>query len=204
MARKTDRQDIEEKITDLVVDYFYDIFDKIFTERFQLEKTHRIKRDKVIRSIQDSALASSQSLIRFFINSQLSEKQASGILNGLKNLPACISLDDISNPNVTPESIVGDLLDKMPCSRGAKKQKLDALHRTTLHSIVQVLMFVGPILVQWQRLHFSSSFELPRRLDNRLNQISKQMNALGLSGEEVDYRYEIDLPGLSCSAVLPG
>jgi hypothetical protein len=53
-------------------------------------------------------------------------------------------------------------------------------------------MLVGPVMAEWQKLNFSSTFELPRRVVNRLNEISDQINALGQSGQAgVDESYEI-------------
>ena len=47
-------------------------------------------------------------------------------------------------------------------------------------------------MAEWQRLSFSSTFELPRRVVNRLNQISEQLDALGRSGQAAaDGRYEL-------------
>jgi NACHT domain len=61
-----------------------------------------------------------------------------------------------------------------------------------MHSVLQVLLLVGPVMAEWQRLSFSSTFELPRRVVSRLNQISEQLGALGRSGREArDENYEL-------------
>ncbi len=53
-------------------------------------------------------------------------------------------------------------------------------------------MLVGPVMAEWRKLNFSSTFELPRRVVNRLNQISEQLDALGRSGQAAaDERYEL-------------
>ena len=59
-------------------------------------------------------------------------------------------------------------------------------------------------MAEWQRLRFASTFELPRRIVDRLNQISEQLELLGRSGTsaaderfELGYRdYLLQLPGM--------
>ncbi|HXH09222.1 MAG TPA: NACHT domain-containing protein [Alphaproteobacteria bacterium] len=47
-------------------------------------------------------------------------------------------------------------------------------------------------MAEWQKLNFSSTFELPRRVVNRLNQISEHLDALGRSGQSAtDERYDL-------------
>jgi hypothetical protein len=47
-------------------------------------------------------------------------------------------------------------------------------------------------MAEWQKLNFSTTFELPRRVVNRLNQISEQLDALGRAGEAAaDERFEL-------------
>ena len=92
-------------------------------------------------------------------------------------------LDDVSNPNITPESIVEDLLPELPLPEAVKRTEQEAVYRVALHSIVQVLMFVGPVMAEWSKLNFSSIFELLRGVVNRLNQISQQLDELGRAGE---------------------
>jgi hypothetical protein len=55
-------------IEDQVVDFYYALFDRIFSESFRLRIDQRLKRDAVMRQVQDSAGAASQSLTRFFRN----------------------------------------------------------------------------------------------------------------------------------------
>jgi hypothetical protein len=179
-------------IVDQVVGFYYALFDRIFSVPFRPRIPERLKRDAVIRQVQDSAGAASQSLTRFFLNEQLSDEQIANILKGLAALGDRLKLDDIANPNVTPEEVADALLPELPCPQVIQQAGHAAIHRLALHSVVQVLMLVGPVMAEWQKLNFSSNFELPRRVVNRLNQISEQLDTLGRSGQAAaDERYEL-------------
>ncbi len=180
------------QIADQVLEFYEAVFGHIFTEPFQARITERQKRRVVIRQIEDSAEASAQSLIRFFFNEQLTETQAADVLSGFAGLPALLKLEDIANPNVAPESVVETLLVKLPPPKTVSRAKQAAVYRVALHSIIQSLMLVGPVMAEWQRLEFSSTFELPRRVIDQLNAITEQLNALTPSGQTAeDERYEL-------------
>jgi hypothetical protein len=98
-----------------VVDFYYELFDGIFSEPFSPRIHERLKRDAVIRQIQDSAGAASQSLTRFFLNMQLSEQQVADVLAGFEGLRDLLQLDAIANPNETPEKVVDVLMADLPC-----------------------------------------------------------------------------------------
>lgn len=183
---------MEQRIDDLVVEFFDDLFQRVFLDNFNSQISQRRKLQEVTRQVQESADAASQSLTRFFLNQQLKEKQVTEILECFKGLDKFLKLEDIGNPNVTPEEVVENVLAKLPCPAYLQQSGHGAVYRIALHSIIQVLMLVGPVMVEWQKLNFSSTFELPRRITNRLNQISEQMNILGRSGQEAaDERYEL-------------
>jgi NACHT domain len=53
-------------------------------------------------------------------------------------------------------------------------------------------MLVGPLMHEWQKLHFATTFELLRRVVGRLNQISEQLDALGSSAQQAaDESFEL-------------
>ena len=53
-------------------------------------------------------------------------------------------------------------------------------------------MRVGSVMAEWQKLNFSSTYELPRRVTNSLNQISAQLDVFSQSGQSAaDDRYEL-------------
>jgi len=182
-----------QSVQDQVIDFYYTLFDEIFSIPFKARIKDRLKRDAVIREVQGSAGAASQSLTRFFLNERLGKKDVMRILRGLNKLSEVLKLSDISNPNVTPESLVEELLTgKLVCPEAISKAGGGALYRVALHSVMQVLMLVGPVMAEWQRLTFASTFELPRRVANRLNQVSDQLDVLARSGEAAaDERYEL-------------
>jgi len=179
-------------IVDQVIDFYYVLFEHIFAAPFQSRITDRLRRDAVVRQVQESAGAASQSLTRFFLNQQLTEQQTAAILHGFATLPGRLKLDDVANPHVAPEAIVETLLVDMPCPETIQQANHRATYRVALHSIMQVLMLVGPVMAEWQKLNFSSTFELHRRVINRLNQISEQLDTLGRAGQAAaDERYEL-------------
>lgn len=180
-------------IADQVVGFFDDLFTRIFSDAFRPQITDALRRNAVTRQVQEASDAASQSLIRFFHNQQLTEQQAADILDGFAPLNDQLKLANISNPNVTPEAIVEDLLaNDLPIPEAVQQVEQESVFRVALHSIVQVLMLVGPVMAEWQKLKFSSTFELPRRVLNRLNQISEQLDALGSSRQSAaDERFEL-------------
>ena len=170
-------------IVNQVVDFYYALFGKLFSEPFAKRASDRLKRDAVLRQVQEAAGAASQSLTRFLVNQRLTDDQAACVLGGLDPLADLIRLEDIANPNVAPEALADALLPKL--SRpGAISAEHEAVYRVALHSVVQVFMLVGPLMHEWQKLHFASTFELLRHVVGRLNQISAQLDALGSSAEQ--------------------
>jgi hypothetical protein len=126
------------------------------------------------------------------LNEQLTEAETANIINGYSELPALLTLETIGNPNLAPESVVDDLLKKKSCPKTVRRTRHEAVYRVGLHSLVQALMLVGRVMAEWQRLNFSSTFELPRRVIDQLNAISEQINALGVSGQAAaDERFEL-------------
>lgn len=169
-------------IPDQVIDFYGTPFDHIFSDSFRSRINERLKRNAVLRQVQEAADAASQSLTRFFSNERLNEQQVIRLLEGFALLGDRLKLSDIANPNVSPEARVEALLVEMPCPEVVRQAGHDAAYRVALHSVVQVLMLVGPVMAEWQKLSFSSTFELPRRVVNRLNQISEQLDVLGRAG----------------------
>jgi hypothetical protein len=85
-------------IVDQVVDFYYALFDRIFSEPFRPRIAERLKRDAVLRQIQDSAGAASQSLTRFFLNVLLNEQQVADVLGGFAKLQDLLKLGCHSQP----------------------------------------------------------------------------------------------------------
>jgi hypothetical protein len=179
-------------IDDQTVDFYHDLFGAIFSRPFQERIKERLRRNQVTRDVESAADAASQSLTRFFLNEQLTEAQVACILGSLSPLAARLSLDQIANASVTPETLVAELFPTLPCHGADDQPAVVAVYREAMHSVVQVLLLVGPVMAEWQKLSFSTTFELPRRLVARINQISEQLGALGRSGREArDENYEL-------------
>jgi hypothetical protein len=178
-------------IDDQVLNFYNDLFDAIFSEPFRECIAQRRRRQEVIRQIEAAADAASSSLTRFFSNQKLSEQTVECILQGFQQMGDLLKLESISNANVTTEEVAENLLGGLPCPDNVPHPH-DTVYRLALYTVVQVLMQVGPVMAEWQKLNFSSTFEIPRKVVNRLNDISNQVNALGTSGSnEADKGYEI-------------
>ncbi|MGO9274664.1 MAG: NACHT domain-containing protein [Terriglobia bacterium] len=144
------------------------------------------------RQVQDAAGAASQSLTRFLLNQQLSADDVARLLNGFGALHHLLRAEEVANPNIPPENVVNELLPKLPCPIDVKGAGKEAVYRLALYSVVQVLMLVGPVMAEWQKLNFAGTFEPSRRIINKLNQMSEQLGALGASGQAAaDERYDL-------------
>jgi hypothetical protein len=159
-------------VPDQVVDFYNELFDRVFAQPFRGRIENRLKRNAVLRQVEEVADAASQSLTRFLVNEKVLATKVQQIFGGLASLSGKIGIEDISNSNASPETLSESLLPIVPCPKVVLDSGHDAVYRVTLHSIVQVLMLVGPVMAEWQKLSFSNTFELPRRVTDRLNQIS--------------------------------
>lgn len=179
-------------VDDQVVDCYYALFDRLFSQPFATRIAERLRRDAVVRQVQEAAGAASQSLTLFLTTQQLTPQQTADLLCGFTPLPQLLTLDGLAHANATPEAMVETLLRTCPCPEAAQQAGHETIYRVALHSTIQVLMLVAPVMAEWQRLNFSSVFELLRRVINRLNQIRDQLDTLGRSGQAAaDERYEL-------------
>lgn len=182
----------QPSVEDQVVDFYYGLFDRVFTQPFRARIGERLRRDAVARQVQASAAAASRSLVRFLVAQQLTPEQAAALLGRLAALGDLLNLEQVGNPNLTPEAMVEGLLPRLPPPEALGRSGMEAVYRVALHSVVQALMQIGPVMAEWQRLRFATTFELPRRVANRLNQIGEQLDALGRAGQEAaDERFEL-------------
>lgn len=178
-------------VDDQVLDFYAGLFDFIFSEPFRERISELRKLKLVIRQVETAADAASSSLTRFFLNQKLSEATVEDILRGFAAIGELLELENIANPNVTTEEIVENVLSRLPCPQTVQ-QTHGPVYRLALYTVVQVLMLVGPVMAEWQKLKFSSTFELPGRVVNKLNEISNQIDAQGKSGQAgADESYEL-------------
>ncbi len=106
-------------IDEQVIDFYYALFDRVFSEPFRPRIKDRLKRNAVIRQVEESADAASQALTRLFLNEQLTKQHVAAVLEGFAILGELLELDDIANPNVTPEVVVEKLLSDLPSPRNS-------------------------------------------------------------------------------------
>lgn len=178
-------------VDDQVLDFYNELFEGLFSEPFRSRIAERRRCKEVIRQVDAVADAASSSLTRFFLSQKLPEAAVESILSGFAAMGDLLQLENISNANVTTETVVEELLNSLPCPQ-AVSQTHQSIYRLALYTVVQVLMLVGPVMAEWQKLSFSSTFELPRRVVNRLNEISSQIDAQGQSGQTgADESYEL-------------
>ena len=179
-------------IDDQVIDFFTALFLGLFFYPFQTEISGRLKRNRIRRQIEESADAASQSLIRFFNNQELTNSQVAKILEDCVELTASLQLSDVANPNHTPENLIEDLLEQNSLASRSSETVSDSIYRLALYSIIQVVILVGPMISEWRKLKFASTYEVPRRVVNRLNQISRHIDALDTPRQQaIDENYEL-------------
>jgi hypothetical protein len=178
-------------IEDRVIDFFDKLFGRIFAHPFCGTIDSQTRRRIIRRQIEEAADASSQSLLRFFVNQRVSAIEVETLLGAISDAVGSITLDDVASVHVSPEQLVGRLL--LPSSPLVNEKKENRVRfRLALHSVVQVLLMIGPVMAEWQRVGFSSTFELPRQVISRLNQVTEQLQVLGEAGQEAaDYRFEL-------------
>ncbi|MFN8634032.1 MAG: NACHT domain-containing protein [Chloroflexota bacterium] len=179
-------------IEDQVVDYFQRLFSRLFGEPFSARLAdQRLRRNAVLRQVDESADAASEALTRLFLNREIPADDVESLLQTIEAASDHLTADELTNSLVVPETIVEDLLDRALASDGRAVHD-DSLYRVALHTVVQVLTLVGPVMAEWQKLSFSSTFELPRRIVNRLTQIGEQLDVLAGAGRSAaDDRYEL-------------
>lgn len=180
----------DQPIAEQVIGFFANHFERIFSDPFRLAIPDLLRRRAVLRQVDESADAASQSLTRLLINEQLSNAEANRLLQGLEPAVAALNLERIANPNISPETLMIELLKDHPPSIQLTEIQ-QALLRVALHSIVQVMTLVGPVMAEWQKLNFSDSFEPPKKIVDRLNRISEQINTQGRPNPAEDERYEL-------------
>lgn len=106
---------MRSSIDDRVLVFYSNLFEHLFSEPFRTHISERRRLNEVIRQVEAAADAASSSLTRFFQSQKLSEETVAGILAGFEAMASLLELENISNPNVTTEEIVENLLNRLPC-----------------------------------------------------------------------------------------
>lgn len=184
----TTRDDIENRIIDL----FAALFEQLFTSPFTAKIESRLRRNQVTRTIEEAADAASQSITRLLLNERLALPQVDALVASYADLGDHLELDTIGNANVAPESIVETLPPHLRTPALGGDERLASIYRVALHGIVQAVTLIGPVMAEWRRVGFSTTFEVLRRVVDRLNRMSQQLEVLGHAGPEAaDERYEL-------------
>ena len=178
-------------IDDLVLEFYEELFTDLFSDPFRDHISDRRKRKKVIRQVEEAADAASKSLTRFFEYQKLNESQVRAIFDCFGAIGDLLKLEDVASSNVSTEEIVEDLLTKLPCPEELQETHA-AVYRLALYITIQVLMQVGQVMAEWQKLNFAETFRLIRSVINKLDRISRQIEAQGRFGQDnADRDYEL-------------
>ena len=81
-------------IDEQVIDFYHALFERVFSELFRPRINDRLKRNAVIRQVEESANAASQSLTRFFLNAPLTDQQVADVLEGFASLSELLQMAD--------------------------------------------------------------------------------------------------------------
>ncbi|TVS20087.1 MAG: NACHT domain-containing protein [Planctomycetaceae bacterium] len=175
-----------------VVRFFGEVFEGLFITRLLPDIQTELDRKRVRRQIDELADTASQSLSRFLSNKDLSEATLRGFLDGLKPLTEAYDWERIANPNETHEVVAAELLEHAhipPCAIASRHENT---YRLVFGVVTQAVMRVAPVLADWKRYSFSRTYEVPRQLNARLEQIAEQYETLGTGRiDSVDERFEL-------------
>ena len=183
---------MDYEIEDRVVGFYYDLFEALFMAGFRGKIPGRFKRDNVDRQVQECAAAASQALVRLLAGEQLTPAAVDQILSALGPLGGSLPRDDTANPNVPVERVTEELLAKLPCPQPLARAGRGAVYRIALSVAVQGVKLVAPVMHEWEKVNFSTTFELPRRVTQQLNRIGEQIERQrpGVKAAD-DERYEL-------------
>jgi len=175
-----------------VVQFFGDVFQRLFTARLLSDIRTELDRKRVARQIEELADTASQSLSRFLSKKDLSEATLRGLLDGLRPLTEVYDWERIANPNETHEVVAAELLESVQIPSCVTAARHENTYRLVFGVVTQAVMRVAPVLAGWKRYNFSRTYEVPRQLNARLEQIAEQYETLGTGRiNSVDERFEL-------------
>lgn len=177
-------------IEDQIVDHYQVLYEALFFTPFADEISSRIQRNAVRRQIESAADAASRALTRFFTLQEISAEVVDEMLAAIEPLQERLTMERVTNPNVTPESLVKELLLDLPCPESLAD--LAPVYRVAFHAVIQGLTLMGPVMSDWRGSGFGSTFEIPTRVTARLNEISDRITAMaGGQSSAADERFEL-------------
>jgi len=158
------------------MDFYGDLFRGLFIKPFSEEIPDRRRRNEMSRRVEALADAASQSTIRMLTNQRASETDVARILNDLRPLSVVTNAEALAETRDTTQGLVDHLLPKLPGFQSVAEGHQSGLYRATLHSILQSLLLIAPVLQEWRKLGFATTYEPPERVIRQLDDISKGMD----------------------------
>ena len=175
-----------------VIEFYAALFERIFIEGGEVDRLDQLRARAVRRQVEEAADAASQTLTRFFAHQQFSNEDVRAALAAFGRVTEPVTLARVADPNANAESLSEELLEGVEASLLPGDEEKGAIHRLGLQTLVRDLMLVGQVVAQWQRLSYSTAFELPRRVVARLNETSRSMESLrGADFAAADERFEL-------------
>ena len=177
-------------IDDRVLEFYEELFERIFTVPFLKEIERHRDRGRVRRQIEELASAASQSLHLFF--SQLEIENPDLFLNGIQKSFSAQGLEDFLAVNNAPEVFAANVLEQSGIPNEVDTPDQKTTYRLTLTLVSRVLITVCPILAEWRKFVFAETYEIARQLVGKLNSIAKQLEDLEKHGQgAVDENFEL-------------
>jgi hypothetical protein len=163
-------------VPDQVMDFYEALFKDLFITPFSAEILDRRKRNEMRRRVEALGESAAQSTIRMLTNQRVSETDVACILDGLRPLSVVITCEELAQTRETTQGLVEQLLTRLPDLQNVLEKRQVALYRATLYSILQPLLLIAPVLQEWRKHGFSTTYEPPERVIRQLNDISERMD----------------------------
>lgn len=181
------------EIAELVVTFFEETFRSIFTDSFREEIDDFRTRRRVQYKIEEVALVASQALERFLLNEQIDPDTSGQMLKhvGRTLESGNVNAERLAQPGLNPDTVAEKLLADKPCPRHLVRQDLEGPYRLTMQATCLALTQVGPVMAEWKKTQFASTYEPPSELLERWQEISQRIDAIGKAGVgAADDRFE--------------
>ena len=185
-----------DRIDEQVLEFYYQLFDRLFSEPFAAEILDFRRRGEVERQVAATAAAASESMTLFFHNHQLDEADAAACLKGLAAHCKPLTLGKVENGRVPPERLVNQLLAGPPVPARFRKEERAVVYRLALDSLIRNLLLVGPVMSEWRKLGFPRTYEPPTRVIGQLSRPTGQTPRADSGGAPglttPDLRFELE------------
>jgi hypothetical protein len=184
---------MSNEIAELVVTFFDETFQCIFTDPFCEQIGDFRTRCQVQYKIKEVALVASQALERFLLNEQIDPDTSEQMLKRVSRTleTGNVNAEWLAQPGLNPDTVAEKLLADNPCPRHLVRQDLEGPYRLTMQATCLALTQVGPVMAEWRKIQFASTYEPPSKLLDQWQEISQRIDAIGRAGEgAADERFE--------------